>query len=99
MTTELLIQIAGAIPAIIFPVASLIQLWTILSRRSAEGVSALTWFCCGVANICLYIYTQKYDEWAAIITFLGSGALNFSVCAVTLYYRRLAVKAKNSHRQ
>jgi len=90
MPSELVIQIAGVIPAIIFPVASLIQLYVILSRRSAEGVSALTWFCCGFANICLYIYTQKYGEWPAIITFLGSSFLNFSVCILALYYRRKA---------
>jgi len=93
MPSELVIQISGIIPAIIFPAASLIQLFTLLKRRKAEGVSALSWFCFGFANICLYVYTQKYDEWAAIITFLGTSSLNFAVCILALYYRR---KAKNA---
>lgn len=88
MPSELVIQIAGTIPAIIFPSASLIQLITLLRRRNAEGVSALSWFCFGVANICLYIYTQKYGEWAAITTFLGTCILNFAVCVLAVYYRR-----------
>lgn len=88
MPSELVIQIAGAIPAIIFPTASLIQLCALLKRRSADGVSALSWFFFGVANICLYVYTQKYDEWPAIATFLGTSVLNFAVCGLALYYRR-----------
>ena len=88
MPSEFVIQIAGAIPAIIFPLASLTQLYAVVSRRNADGVSALTWFFCGIANICLYVYTQKYDEWEAIVAFLGSSVLNFAVCGLALYYRR-----------
>jgi len=93
MPSEQVIQIAGAIPAFIFPIASLIQLYAVITRRSAEGVSALTWFCCGFANICLYVYTQKYGEWEAIVAFLGSSVLNFAVCVLAIYYRR---KNKNA---
>ena len=92
MPSELIIQIAGAIPAIIFPLGSLTQLYAVVSRRSADGVSALTWFFAGFANICLYVYTQKYDEWEAIVAFLFSSVLNFAVCILALYYRR---KSKN----
>ena len=95
MSSELVIQIAGIIPAIIFPTASFIQLSTLLRRRNAEGVSALGWFCFGFANICLYVYTQKYGEWEAIVTFLGSSILNFTVCFLAIYYRR---KARNAVR-
>jgi len=95
MPSELVIQIAGVIPAIIFPTASLIQLFALLRRRNAEGVSALSWFCFGFANICLYVYTQKYDEWEAIVTFLGTSSVNFAVCILALYYRRKAKNAAN----
>lgn len=91
MPSELTLQIAGIIPAIIFPTASLTQLIALLRRRSADGVSALSWFFFGIANLCLYIYTQKYSEWISILTFLGTGTLNFIVCALTLYYRRIQV--------
>jgi len=94
MPPEQIIQIAGAIPAIIFPTASLIQLFTLLRRRNADGVSALSWFFFAVANICLYVYTQKYDEWASIATFLGTSTLNFAVCILALYYRHISRKAK-----
>ncbi|MEZ5525176.1 MAG: hypothetical protein R3E62_09510 [Pseudomonadales bacterium] len=90
MSTEFIIQAAGTIPAIIFPTASAIQLYAMLLRRSAEGVSAISWFFFGVANICLYIYTQKYSEWASIASFLGTSVLNFSVCGLALYYRKKA---------
>lgn len=93
MPSEQIIQIAGAIPAIIFPAASLIQLCALLRRRNADGVSALSWFFFAVANICLYVYTQKYDEWAAIATFLGTSTLNFAVCGLAIYYRR---KSRNA---
>jgi len=95
MPSELVIQIAGIIPAIIFPTASLIQLVALLRRRNAEGVSALSWFCFAFANICLYVYTQKYGEWEAIVTFLGTSAVNFAVCILALYYRRKARNAEN----
>lgn len=95
MPSELVIQIAGTIPAIIFPAASLIQLFTLLKHRNAESISALSWFCFGVANICLYVYTQKYDDWPAITTFLGTSALNFAVAILVLYYRRKAQKPTN----
>jgi FtsH-binding integral membrane protein len=93
MSSELVMQITGIIPAVIFPTASLLQLVALLRRRKSEGVSALSWFFFGFANICLYVYTQKYDEWAAIVTFLGTSALNFAICILALYYRR---KSNNS---
>lgn len=93
MPSELVIQIAGAIPAIIFPAGSMIQLYAIVSRRSADGVSALTWFFAGFANICLYVYTQKYDEWESIIAFLFSSVINFTIFGMAIYYRRKASNA------
>lgn len=95
MPSELVIQIAGTIPAIIFPTASLIQLITLIRHRNANGVSALSWFFFGIANICLYIYTQKYGEWEAIVTFLGTSTLNFAVCILALYYHNTSQKAQS----
>jgi hypothetical protein len=94
MPSELIIQIAGAIPAIIFPAGSITQLYAIVSRRSATGVSALTWFFAGFANICLYVYTQKYGEWESIVAFLFSSILNFTICGMAIYYRRRTSKVE-----
>ena len=76
---ESIIQAVGVIPAIVFPGAALIQLLALLKRGSAGSVSAATWWLFAVANVCLYIYTQKYFEFISILAFLGTAALNVTV--------------------
>lgn len=56
---KIFIEIAGWIPAIIFPSATAVQLFKIVRKKTAEGASPLTWTLFGIANICLYIYTEK----------------------------------------
>lgn len=86
--SPLVIAWIGVLPAIIFPLASLTQLYAMLSRRSAEGVSIMTWVLVTIANVSMYIYTQKYDEWQSILSMLGAALLNCCVVATALYLRR-----------
>ena len=57
---SLTIQTIGWIPAFIFPAAAAIKLFKIYSKKRADGVSALAWFAFGIANLSLYVYTEKY---------------------------------------
>jgi len=79
-----LIKIAGWLPAIIIPTATIIQLVTIFKDRSTQGVSWLTWFLFGVANIGLYIYTEKYTAVQSIVGLLGSAALDFLIATLAI---------------
>lgn len=81
---SLLIEIAGWLPAIIFPTATAIQLLAILRSRSARGVSAITWFLFGAANIAVYIYSEKYFALQTIIAFLGTALLDFIIAGLAL---------------
>lgn len=83
-----LLQLAGIIPAIIFPAASLSQLAAIARRRSADGVSVATWVLVAIANISLFIYTEKYADVINIIALLGAAALNICVASLALFYQR-----------
>jgi uncharacterized protein with PQ loop repeat len=78
------ISIAGWLPAIIFPAATLIQLIAILRTNSIKGVSPLTWTLFGIANIALYIYTEKYLAVQTIIGFLGTALLDFVIAAMAI---------------
>lgn len=79
-----LIKLAGWLPAFIIPTATIIQLVTIFKDRSTQGVSWLTWFLFGVANIGLYIYTEKYSALQSIVGLLGSAALDFLIAGLAI---------------
>jgi len=83
-----LLQLAGIIPAIIFPAASLSQLVAIARRRSADGVSVATWVLVAIANISLCIYTEKYMDVVNIIALLGAAILNICVASLAVFYQR-----------
>jgi len=83
-----LLQLAGIIPAIIFPAASLSQLVAIARRRSADGVSVATWVLVAIANISLFIYTEKYMDVVNIIALLGAAVLNICVASLAVFYQR-----------
>ncbi len=80
----LLIEISGWLPAIIFPAATLIQLLAILRSRSTHGVSWSTWMLFGVANISVYIYTEKYLAVQTIVGFLGTALLDSVIAGLAL---------------
>jgi uncharacterized protein with PQ loop repeat len=81
-------QIAGILPAIVFPAATLLQLFRIIRSRSCTGVNVSTWFLFGLANIAIYIYAERYDEWQAIIGMLLTAVLDFVIVGLVLFTNR-----------
>ena len=79
-----IVNLAGWLPAIIFPAATLIQLIAILRTKDIKGVSPLTWALFGIANIAVYIYTEKYLAVQTIIGFLGTALLDFVIAAMAI---------------
>lgn len=59
---EWFIYLCGWGPAIIFPGASVIQLCKLFRSKTAEGVSKATWALFAFANLCGYVYLEKYLE-------------------------------------
>lgn len=80
-------QIAGWIPAVVFPLAGAVQLAAILRARSARGVSIVSWMMFAVANVCLFFYLGRYTEPQAILSGLGTATLNVAVVVAALVYR------------
>jgi hypothetical protein len=77
-------QIAGILPAVIFPAATLVQLGRMVKAQSAAGVSVLTWLLFGFANLAIYIYAERYAEWQAIVGMLFTAVLDFVIVALAL---------------
>ncbi len=84
---DILTDIAGWIPAIILPVATISQLAKIVQEKNAEGVSLITWFLFGVANIGLYLFTEKYFALQSVVGLLGTAILDFVIVAIALVYQ------------
>ncbi|WP_461534905.1 hypothetical protein [Spongorhabdus nitratireducens] len=82
-----LIEIAGILPALIFPGASLLQLFHLLKTKTSEGVSIPAWSAFAVGNISLYIYTEKYDQLQAIVGMLGTCVLQIIIVLLVIRYR------------
>ena len=76
------IELTGWVPALIIPTATLIQLITIFRSGSSQGVSGFTWVLFGIANIGLYIYTEKYLAIQTIFGLLGTALLDFVIAAL-----------------
>ncbi len=85
---ETLTDIAGWIPAIILPIATITQLTKIIQEKNADGVSLITWFLFGVANIGLYLFTEKYFALQSLVGLLGTAILDFAILGVALFYKR-----------
>ena len=83
-----LTNLAGWIPAIILPTASLLQMIKIVRMKCAEGVSIMTWFMFGIANLGLYVFTEKYFAIQAILGMLGTALINFITVGVIMAYRK-----------
>lgn len=82
-----LFELLGWVPAIIFPSATLLQLIVIVRRKTAAGVSVVAWTAYAIANICLFLYTEKYGELESIVGALGTAALNLCIVAAAIRYR------------
>ncbi|ELS01045.1 hypothetical protein Xen7305DRAFT_00007460 [Xenococcus sp. PCC 7305] len=85
---DLLVNLAGWVPAIILPIATITQLVKIVQERNAAGVSLITWFLFGVANIGLYLFTEKYLALQSLVGLLGTAVLDFAIFFLALSYRR-----------
>lgn len=82
-----LFELLGWVPAIVFPGATLMQLIVIIRRKTAAGVSVAAWTAFAIANICLFLYTEKFGELESIFGSLGTAALNLCIVAAALRYR------------
>ncbi len=90
-------QLAGLLPAIVFPAATLVQLARMIRARSAEGVSIATWLLFGFANLGIYVYAERYAEWQAILGMLLTAVLDFVIVGLALLrYRKREIAP--SHR-
>lgn len=82
-----LLDAVGWVPAVIFPMASLLQLGALLRRGRAEGVSAVTWGMFAIANVCLYLTIGEWDRPQVIVTTLGSALVQGIVVGLVLRLR------------
>ena len=87
-----LIEWIGYIPAVIFPAATLMQLWHLLKTKTSAGVPAFTWLAFAVGNLSLYVYAEKYPELQSIIGQLATAALQIYVVFLIFKYRKNTVK-------
>lgn len=80
----MVVEIAGWLPALIIPTATAIQLLSIAMQRSSVGVNWFVWFLFGLANLGLYIYTEKYNSYQSILGMLAPAALDFIIAGLAL---------------
>lgn len=85
---DAIISLTGALPAFILPTASLFQLIHLVKEKRSEGVNVISWVLFAVANVCLYIFTEKYTAWQSILGLLGTALINLSVAVMALIYQR-----------
>lgn len=82
-------QIAGILPAVVFPAATLVQLVRMVRANSAAGVSVATWLLFGFANLAIYIYAERYTEWQAIVGMLFTAVIDFVIVGLALLRYRV----------
>lgn len=79
-----IVELAGWLPAIIIPAATVLQLLQLVQAENAQGVSWVTWMLFGIANLGFYVYTEKYTSIQAILAMLGTAVLDFIIVALVL---------------
>lgn len=87
-------QLAGILPAVVFPAATLVQLARMMRQRSAVGVSVSTWLLFGFANLGIYFYAERYTEWQAIVGMLLTAVLDFVIVVLAVWVYRPARAAE-----
>lgn len=85
LTVMTITQIAGILPAIVFPAATLVQLFRMIRARSSAGLSVATWLLFGFANLAIYVYAERYTEWQAIVGMLLTAVLDFLIVVLALF--------------
>jgi len=83
----MLADLAGWIPAAIFPGASLLQLIKLFKSKSVEGVSLMTWLLFVFANLGMYVFTEKYFVLQSIITNLFTAGIQGGIVVLILMRR------------
>ncbi|MEM6835717.1 MAG: hypothetical protein AAF609_02590 [Cyanobacteria bacterium P01_C01_bin.120] len=85
--SSLITNLAGWIPAIILPTATISQITKIIRSRSTAGVSLATWLLFGIANIGLYIFTEKYLAIQSLVGLLGTAIMDFVIVALIIFIK------------
>ena len=75
---QLLQSMAGWLPAIIFPTATLLQLIPVLQGRT-EGVSTVSWTLFGLANLGAYVFSTQKLAIQIVLAFLVSCIMDFMI--------------------
>jgi fatty acid desaturase len=83
-----LLNVIGWVPAVVFPAATVSQLFVLTRRRKADGVSAITWGLFAVANVCLYLTIGEWLRPQILITTLATAVLQVVVVMMILQLRR-----------
>lgn len=87
--SNIITNLAGWIPAIILPTATTFQLIKITRSKSPDGVSITTWLLFGIANVGLYLFTEKYFELQSLIGLLGTAILDF-IIVIKIFFKKRA---------
>jgi len=85
---QFFINLAGWIPAIVLPVASLAQLIKIVRAKEVKGISLFTWLMFGLANTGLYFFTEKYLAIQSLLGLLLTAFLDFTIVGLIIHYKK-----------
>ncbi len=72
--------------AVIGPLLTLPQIYKILTQKTAEGISLLTWGCYAFFNIPWLIYGVVHREKPIIVAYVGWFIVNCSVLIAAIIY-------------
>ena len=86
--SDAMTEIAGWVPAVVFPVATAAQAFRIAVTRNADGISMVSWLLFGLANVGLYIYTEKYLSIQSLAGLLLTAAIDFVIVGQCIFYRK-----------
>lgn len=89
----------GWVPAVVFPLASVVQLVVLVRTRDGRGVSAVTWSLFALANLCLWLYMENRMELQAMATALCTAGVQVAVVVLALRWRKGAPGSGVSSRQ
>ena len=81
---QLLQSLAGWLPAIIFPTATLFQLLPVLQGQIA-GVSVISWTMFGLANLGAYIFSSQKHMPQVVLAFLLTSIMDFVIVGRCLF--------------
>jgi hypothetical protein len=96
MLSQFVMELAGWLPGVIFPGATALQLYKIWKGGTAKGVSISTWSLFAIANVGLYIYTQRYDSLQLIVGLLGTAVLDAVIVVLALTQERKERKGRTT---